>query len=859
MKNILLALCIGIFLAGCSPESTEKTNETPNTKPTVNISGPASADESSSVTFTATANDSDGEITSYLWTQIDGPSVSILNSTSDSMSFTAPEVDADTSANFKVTVTDNDGAVGSATVSLTILDKVATTPADQLTSAKEFATGIYTMTDGVQNLFVANGVLDKLAVDSQAAASFYDQSANNVGTTLAISSASIAHVLIKAFSNWDGTLEGASPTGYDFDYSAIPASTSITSIPLVNDILTSQSNYTVEKGSVDWNSATNSFSVSLSLIDSYSGETTTATSNATLPANTSGTIFTYTLDDLNVSNQKTSVTFDAQPAVTTILEFYDPVDFATGVVQVPTFIDNPYLKFKRLSINSAKMNLDFTGDTTIRNMHFDGTYSTEIVRTNETNNIGGFLPVMTKLQFDGNFTFGDFTSAAKLDFVANNFDGLYLVETAIKHDMTNITNGLNYDEISSWINVSFDTAESMFTVTPNDLQDLGYTSVYGPLGYTTYPIVKMTIQETPNADPDIMGYSSLNYYIDNLGIEKTTVNSQWMTAKTAIAALKIISFDSSVSGVISSNYFIEWDCDAIGCYSTDHLAGIADFVDISEIIAGNSNGYIYPCNINFDVCERSASGAVPFTLAGATIEIVALSGDTLVINQQYDNWVLSNQTTSQDLYWLSPTFEADQCSACYFYGKSTTEIVHTAPNGETYTGGLIVEGTYQLDFTTGQMTGDIFYWANMTNTSAPEGLEYFIIGTEGLGYDFSFETQFKASSSSPTIGIATWWSTQNLNSSLQWLQNPTGALTAFKLSYDSNEILMDLDFDLNLITFSNTLGNVELTIEGNSLTDKIGSIYVDGLKQADIYESIAQISAVFIDGTTQLLAKDVLQ
>jgi len=100
----------------------DTTTQPVNQLPTVNISGPASADESSSVTFTASATDSDGEITSYLWTQIDGPSVSILNSTSDSMSFIAPEVDVDTTANFKVTVTDNDGATGSDTISITILD-----------------------------------------------------------------------------------------------------------------------------------------------------------------------------------------------------------------------------------------------------------------------------------------------------------------------------------------------------------------------------------------------------------------------------------------------------------------------------------------------------------------------------------------------------------------------------------------------------------------------------------------------------------------------------------------------------------------------------------------------------------------
>ena len=66
--------------------------------------------------------DSDGTITSYLWTQTEGPSV-VLNSTNTAaVSFDAPIVSNDTLLKFNLTVTDNGGATNSDTVAVTIKD-----------------------------------------------------------------------------------------------------------------------------------------------------------------------------------------------------------------------------------------------------------------------------------------------------------------------------------------------------------------------------------------------------------------------------------------------------------------------------------------------------------------------------------------------------------------------------------------------------------------------------------------------------------------------------------------------------------------------------------------------------------------
>jgi hypothetical protein len=68
------------------------------------------------------SSDSDGMITSYLWTQTEGPSV-VLNSTNTAaVSFDAPIVSNDILLKFNLTVTDNGGASNSDTVAVTISD-----------------------------------------------------------------------------------------------------------------------------------------------------------------------------------------------------------------------------------------------------------------------------------------------------------------------------------------------------------------------------------------------------------------------------------------------------------------------------------------------------------------------------------------------------------------------------------------------------------------------------------------------------------------------------------------------------------------------------------------------------------------
>ena len=68
------------------------------------------------------ASDSDGSISSWLWQQTSGsPSVTIKNSTTSNASFTAPEVEAETTLVFELEVKDNDGASVSDSMRVTVL------------------------------------------------------------------------------------------------------------------------------------------------------------------------------------------------------------------------------------------------------------------------------------------------------------------------------------------------------------------------------------------------------------------------------------------------------------------------------------------------------------------------------------------------------------------------------------------------------------------------------------------------------------------------------------------------------------------------------------------------------------------
>ena len=99
-----------------------------NEPPTASAGNDRSAYEGTTVELDGSASsDSDGSIASYSWQQVDssGYTAALIDADSATPSFTAPEVAADASLSFQLTVTDDRGKTSAATVTVIALDNTA--------------------------------------------------------------------------------------------------------------------------------------------------------------------------------------------------------------------------------------------------------------------------------------------------------------------------------------------------------------------------------------------------------------------------------------------------------------------------------------------------------------------------------------------------------------------------------------------------------------------------------------------------------------------------------------------------------------------------------------------------------------
>ena len=107
----------------------------PNVEPTANAGTDQEVNELTAVTLTGSGTDNDGTIASYAWTQTAGAPVTLSNANTAQASFEAPDVAANTTLTFKLTVTDDKGATAEDTINVTVKAVDSTKPVITLNGA----------------------------------------------------------------------------------------------------------------------------------------------------------------------------------------------------------------------------------------------------------------------------------------------------------------------------------------------------------------------------------------------------------------------------------------------------------------------------------------------------------------------------------------------------------------------------------------------------------------------------------------------------------------------------------------------------------------------------------------------------
>ncbi|WP_324077529.1 PKD domain-containing protein [Rheinheimera sp.] len=129
LTHLSVSLISCAILAGCGSDKNDEV-------PTVSAVSSVSVKEKRAVTVTAAATD-DQEISGYSWSQISGPELTLAGATSSEVRVTAPEVEENSVAVLRVSVTDNANQTAQADVTVNIAKNLLPDLAINFSSVKE--------------------------------------------------------------------------------------------------------------------------------------------------------------------------------------------------------------------------------------------------------------------------------------------------------------------------------------------------------------------------------------------------------------------------------------------------------------------------------------------------------------------------------------------------------------------------------------------------------------------------------------------------------------------------------------------------------------------------------------------------
>ena len=126
--RLMVVLVLSLLIYGCGGGGNTQSPATANQAPATNAGPDQSVNQQTLVNLGGSGSDGDGTVVGYSWNQLSGTTVVLTNANSAAASFTVPDIIADETLSFRLTVTDNDGAIASDSVDILVSVNIIISP-----------------------------------------------------------------------------------------------------------------------------------------------------------------------------------------------------------------------------------------------------------------------------------------------------------------------------------------------------------------------------------------------------------------------------------------------------------------------------------------------------------------------------------------------------------------------------------------------------------------------------------------------------------------------------------------------------------------------------------------------------------